>query len=256
MNTVVRIAPTQVDIGSAGDAQHAELIALGGVPRGAVLLASTSSDHDTAEVQNALAGHGFESLFLWARRSEGDADGYASVDLIQAGLQYLATRGWTVEQVGVVGYGRAGWAALDAAVAFELGAAVTVSPTTADLFGRTERDRVLHAAPRLRTPWLGLMAGSADCVSALDRSLMAISQPPEGSAYARVVSYPEVPQSFYDDSGDASAHAAGFDAWQRTIEWLNQRVVPRPTPLELLWRARHTASVDQPQSHTVRRRER
>jgi carboxymethylenebutenolidase len=55
-----------------------------------------------------------------------------------------------------------------------------------------------------------------------------------------VVTYPGVSRTYYRDSYEAAAHAAAFDTWQRVVEWLNRRVVPRSTPLAEAWRARQS----------------
>jgi carboxymethylenebutenolidase len=236
---VVTIVPQQVEIGSALDPQSADQIALGGVPRGATLVLTGSVEHDTVDVQNALAEHGYESVVMRSPASRLDLGFHAGIDQVADGLSHLATRGWSADQVGLVAFGVAGWVALHAAVAFELGAAISYSPIEADRFGADEYDIVLDAAPRLQTPWLGLMAGSVTTLEALDDALLGVARFPGGSTYVRVVGYAGVPQSFHEKTGDVRACAANYDAWQRAVEWLNQRVVPRPTPLELLWRSHY-----------------
>jgi carboxymethylenebutenolidase len=64
---------------------------------------------------------------------------------------------------------------------------------------------------------------------------------PQSPVYTELVRYPGVEVGFYRDSHRALGHAAAFDSWQRIVEWLNARVVPRPTPLAEAWRARRPA---------------
>jgi len=217
---IPRIAPRVVDL--ARDVRAAE-ITLGGIPRGAVVvLCDAGRLAGAAEPMNALAGHGYETVA--AEVANGAADVAGGL------LAHLADRGWEPEQVGVVGYGAGGRAALLTATEFALGAAVSVTAAS-------------YADPGepLRTPWLGLCGGDPVAARRLDTVLYQRSP-----VYTQVVWYPDLDESFSGEPAEAAAHAAAFDAWQRTAEWLDLRVVPRPTPLALAWRARQPAGVGVP----------
>jgi carboxymethylenebutenolidase len=67
--------------------------------------------------------------------------------------------------------------------------------------------------------------------------------------YTQLVVYHGVSGGFCRDSAEAVAHAAAFDCWQRIVEWLNLRVVPRLTPLAEAWRRRHP--LDEPGLYAV-----
>ncbi|MFI5880379.1 dienelactone hydrolase family protein [Streptomyces sp. NPDC051554] len=204
-------------------------IRLGGSPRGVVVVGCEAGgmDRDAADVMNRLAEHGYASIAadLSAR---GSSDGEL-VTGVGSLLSTLADQGWSHEQVGVIGYGFGGRVAFLAATAFELGASVSVSPRARD----SVRTGLAAAAPR--TPWLGLFGECGD--GALDPTPTELRA--AWAAHTAIVTYPV--GDFYRDSADPAVHAAAFDSWQRTVEWLNLRVAPRPTPLALAWRENGTS---------------
>jgi carboxymethylenebutenolidase len=73
-------------------------------------------------------------------------------------------------------------------------------------------------------------ATPAPAVSRLGAALASSS-----SVFTQLVSYPDVAGRFYRDDRETVAHAAAYDSWQRVVEWLDARVVPRPTPLAEAW---------------------
>ncbi len=205
---------------------------LGGVPRGAAVVVCPTGalDADAAPALNRLAGQGYESVAVGVPEDAGD---HALLDAVDAALDRLALRGWTAEQVGVVGYGAGGRAAVVAASGVELGAAVSIAPTWSGDPAAALEELARHAHT-LRAPWLGLFGDGdvpAGAVAALGEALDARSP-----VFARLVVYPAVSGAFHRGSARTAVHAAGFDSWQRTVEWLDQRVVPRPTPLARAWR--------------------
>ncbi|MGH3431817.1 MAG: dienelactone hydrolase family protein [Thermocrispum sp.] len=214
MNDVVMIKPTRSAIGERPVLE----IALGGAPRGLVLLLCDDGglERDATEVMNRLAEHGFESLA-------------AEVGPLAPLVERATERDWSQEQIGLVGLGAGGLAVLQAAADLRLGAAVSLSPAGS-----------LSDVGAVVTPWLGLFGAqdpgaTADGVRALADRLRAGSD-----VYTRVVSYPGVGREFYHRSGDGVSYAASYDGWQRTMEWLELRVAPRLTPLAERWRRRVT----------------
>jgi carboxymethylenebutenolidase len=233
-----RIEPRAVAVGSPSGIVHATEIRLGGVPRGAVLVACDVGGLavDAADVMNGLAAHGYVSVA--ADLFSTDATDAGVLEKVGALLAYLGGQDWSAEQVGVVGYGFGGRVALLAAAEFGMGAALSVSPAgiAAPL---SEGLPALTAVLRpVRAPWLGMFGGRDEgAPPAVVRevgSFLASRSP----AYTELVSYPGVGGGFYRGSAQAVVHAASFDCWQRTVEWLDLRVVPRPTPLADAWRAR------------------
>jgi carboxymethylenebutenolidase len=230
-------------VASSGRNLRIARINLGGVPRGAIILLCNRGALESAAVEgmNGLAEHGYESIAAdvspdgdpdvspaWS----DDADARALAD-VQVLIDQLAARGWSSEQIGVVGYGFGGRTALQAASEYVLGAAISV-----DASG-VVAERPTRA---VRTSWLG-MFGELDSASppagvrALGRALRD-----QSPVFTQVVIYPGVTGDFYQNPRESIAHAAAFDSWQRVIEWLNARVVPRPTPLAIEWRNRQLVS--------------
>jgi carboxymethylenebutenolidase len=214
---------------------------LGGVPRGAgiVLCGPGAGLPDAAELMNGLAEHGYESVAADVGRIAADGAPLtddAMVADVRSLLDRLAGRGWSRDQVGVVGYDLGGRAALLAASAYVLGAAISVNPAGIAQPAGESLPPLADSPSGVRTPWLGLF-GALDArtglaaVRRLGDALRARSP-----VHTELVVYPGVAGDFYRHSSEVLAHAASFDCWQRIVEWLNLRVVPRPTPLAEAWR--------------------
>ncbi|TGD85201.1 hypothetical protein BayCH28_22690 [Mycolicibacterium sp. CH28] len=214
-------------------------ICLGPFPRGAVLIVCDADTFMDVDGQmNALAEHGYESLAVGIPPGPPAQDD-ATVDVL---LRRLGEWHWELEQIGILGYGVAAQSALRAAGRYALGAAVTV----VDLGAADQREQACHAMAALLTPWLGLT-----CVSpagpergALER--LAQNWATQAPVYTDVIGYTDLPRQFYHDIEDALSHAAAFDSWQRTVEWLNNHVMPRLTPATLAWRSRLPANCGMP----------
>jgi carboxymethylenebutenolidase len=248
VEATVRIKPRLSEVVSRGRRVPVASVLLGGVPRGAVILLSAAGEPpaNIAEVMNRLAEHGYESVSADLAAANGDQvpDDGDIVGDVHALAEKLADRGWSKEQIGLVGYGYGGRAALLAAASGAFGAAVSVEPAIGE---QPPVGSCSTGAWRgLRTPWLGLFAvpksaaageaGRLAWLSALQRALR-LSSP----VHTQVVAYPGVPSTYYRDSHVAATHAAAFDTWQRVVEWLNLRVAPRPTLLAEAWQARQSA---------------
>jgi carboxymethylenebutenolidase len=231
--TAVRIEPDVTEVSSGGRALEVATVALGGIPRGAVVLLTGAGGLRRVEVvdaMNFLAEHGYESVAADLGPDSVESDGMA-LQHVRTLLDLLAARGWDLDQIGLIGFGSGGYAALLAAASVELGAAVSIR---ADL---PAGDGARSVGP-VRTPWLGLF-GALDeettpgAVAAFGTALAACSP-----VFTQVVSYPGVTGDFVHDGINPLTHAAAYDSWQRTVEWLNARVVPRPTPLARAWSER------------------
>ena len=250
MQSVVLITPQRDQLAHAGGSVEVAQIALGGVPRGAalVLCSPRQRDGEDALVLNELAMHGYEGIAATVDGTEA-LDAHESI--VERMMERLAQRGWQPGQVGVIAYEcpiRPA-ARLGAGVGF--GALVTISPT-----GLVEdgTDRLAPDLPALVseivTPWL-IMAGSSD-PSAPAGALASLAQVLDERAgkYAQVVRFPGVAGDYYQRSIESLELAASFDYWQRTLEWLNAQVEPRPTPLAQAWRDRHAVSATPAQQVT------
>ncbi|MCX4428898.1 dienelactone hydrolase family protein [Streptomyces mirabilis] len=218
-------------------------IELGGVPRGAVIVLCDAGalERDAAGIMNGLAERGYESLAV----DLSPAPVISVRDLlgdVAVLLRRFGERGWSPEQVGLVGYGFGGRTALLAAAEFELGASVSVAPSGMADTPTEALPPLSRAARPVRTPWLGLF-GRQDPGAppeAVDRLRERLRDSP---AYTQVITYPGVARDFHRDAREALAHATTFDVWQRTVEWLELRVVPRPTPLAEEWQKRVASAV-------------
>lgn len=236
MSAGIRITPAMFDVlvddGTVpGRAMSAGEILLGGVPRGAAIVLTDGAGlgYRAIDAMNSLAEHGYESIAV-DPSVMGDVTDRQLVAAVESLVVRLARRGWSRDQIGLVGYELGGRAVLLASAALSLGAAVSVSPT-----GWSE---ITDRAPALVTPWLGLFGedeGDADVLGLRRFAGRVYERSPE---YTQVVCYPSAGAQFYRDDHDHTGRAASFDAWQRVLEWFNLRVVPRPSPLAEAWARR------------------
>src|SRR4051794_9562962 len=127
VDTAVRIEPDVTEVHSGSRSLKVASVLLGGVPRGGVVLLSGAGglrQVELVDAMNGLAEHGYESVAA----DLGEAPAAEGEDAVLQGvhtlLGRLAERGWALDQIGVVGYGSGGHAALLAASAMELGAAI------------------------------------------------------------------------------------------------------------------------------------
>ena len=227
----VRIDPEVSRVVVAGGPVQVHALLLGGVPRGAAAVIAGPdglSEIEAVDLMNSLAQHGYESLLARpADDGTGDDRGRAVVHHL---VDQLAARGWTHEQTGVIGYGRGARAALVAGSDRTYGAAISIPRDPSQLL---TPERVTE----LRTPWLCLVGlgpqhdASGELAAYRDEVRTASSE------HTSLIGYPGVAHCLRD-STEALEHQAVFDAWQRTAEWLNIHVVPRPTPLARAWHER------------------
>src|SRR4051794_15715720 len=211
MSEVIRIDPTVMQIPIGAREVAVADIALGGVPRGAVVLLAEPGEltRSVPELTNHFAGHGFDSAAAEVALEDSDDTVNALVGELMA---HLGRRGWRSDQVGVVGYGTAARAAYLAAATFGAGAAGSVGMK--DLLA-AETDQLRPVA--LRSPWLGLFpvadrSGPGDAIRNFADDVYRLSP-----VHTEVVLYRGVKESFYRESRDPHEHAASFDCWQRTL---------------------------------------
>jgi carboxymethylenebutenolidase len=158
---------------------------------------------DMAEVMNqisALTGPGLEA----------DLD---------ASLEYLASKGFGPEQVGVVGFCAGGSIVFMAAAYKKLGAAVTFygGGITESRFGIPPH---LDLAPTLQTPWLGLYGDldhgiRTDQVEALKEAVK------DASVDTEIVRYPDAEHGFNCDARESYHEPSATDGWQRMLDWFD-----------------------------------
>jgi carboxymethylenebutenolidase len=234
VSTAVRIEPEVARVRSGPRDLEVASISLGGVPRGAVVLltgAGGLQHMELVDAMNGLAEHGYESVAAEVGptpESEGDE---VVLGHLRTLLDRLEGRDWSLDQVGVVGYGYGGYAALLAAASLTLGASISVDPVPTG----TVRHRPV---PSVRTPWLGMFGDSDGELGAGEVAAFGAAIAARSPVFTQVVSYPGVGRELVHDGMDALGHAAAYDSRQRVVEWFNARVVPRPTPLARAWAER------------------
>ncbi len=242
METAAYIEPSISEVVSDGRRVSMASVLLGGVPRGAVIVLSDigASSADTAQTMNRLAEHGYESVAVdlgSASPNVAEQADLAALADVEVLVQILAERGWSREQTALVGYGYGGRVALIAAAVATFGAAVSIEPAADEqLLGNPNQ---IGGGNGVLTPWLGLFSGVGETTQAQSLHTLRRWLWSHSLAYSQIVTYPGTTPAFYWESPDVAGHAAAFDCWQRVIEWLNLRVVPKPTPLAEAWR-KHT----------------
>lgn len=221
-NDLVMIDPTRSTIDAGSGPSPTLEISLPGTPHGIVLLLCESGRlaRDAATQMNHLAENGYESLAV----ELGDD----VLDVVPTLLARAAERGWSTDQVAVLGLDTGGRAALTVATVHALAAAVSFS---APLHGM---DDVPGPA---RTPWLGMFGASDDAAPAEDVRALAKALD-AADIFTEVVRYPGVGHDFHARVDDGVNYAASYDGWQRTIEWLDARVAPRLSSRAVAWRSR------------------
>lgn len=228
----VRIDPDVSTTTVAGVEVAVSELLLGGVPRGAALVLAGPDGlgaMEAVDTMNSLAQHGYESVL--ARPAEsGAVDDDASREIIRYLLDRADDRGWTHEQIGVIGYGAGARAALLAGSEATFGAAISVPRDARRLL-------VPERITSVRTPWVGLVGLGSGSELSGEMAVYRDEVADASTEHTSVVGYAGVGHCLHD-STEAVVHQAAFDSWQRTAEWLNIHVAPRPTPLAEAWRER------------------
>lgn len=227
MSTDVRIDPEVSTATIQGVPIRVLSLLLGGVPRGAAAVVAGPDGLDeiaAVETMNSLAQHGYESVLTSDMTEDGGA---AVVDHL---VTILADRGWEDEQIGVIGYGRGARTALEAAAERPYGAAISIPRESRQLL-------VPEPVTALRTAWLGMVGLGEGRTLPSELTAYRDDLAAQSVEHTRLVGYPGT-EHCLRNSTEPLEHAAAFDAWQRTAEWLNTHVVPRPTPLAMAWRER------------------
>jgi len=222
-----------------------------GLPRAVVIVLSGAAERDdqTADAVRRIAEAGFEVVAVdVSALTGGGADDTAQsgdvrdedlMSAVDALLQHVAGRQWSLDQVGIVGFGLGGRAALVAAARDAIGAVVSwsaagiVHPVSVGL------PALLESIEAVISPWLGMfgdadVAAPAEDIKAFGGTLNARSR-----VFCDVVVYPGATHDFYRADGNPSNQDALFDGWQRTIEWFERRLAPRPTPFGESWLKLH-----------------
>lgn len=142
---------------------------------------------------------------------------------ITAALDHLGAAGLGPDRVAIVGFCMGGSVALHAGVAHPLGAAASFYGGGV-VEGRFGLPPLVEAAPRLRTPWLGLY-GDEDKGIPVEQVERLREAAADAGVPTAVVRYPEAQHGFHcDDRPAVFDQAAATDAWIRTLAWFGANV--------------------------------
>jgi carboxymethylenebutenolidase len=141
---------------------------------------------------------------------------------LDATLSHLATAGFPPSRVGVVGFCMGGTVAFLAAVRRTLGAAVTFygGGVTEGRFGMPS---LIHMAPTLKTPWLGLY-GDLDQGIPVGSVELLREATATASVATEVVRYPEAGHGFHCNVRDSYHEASAKDAWIHALAWFERHL--------------------------------
>ncbi len=156
----------------------------------------------------------FESVMPVMKELHRRAGIHADLD---ATFDHLASLGFTLAQVGIVGFCMGGTVALVAGVERPLGAAVTFygGGVTQGRFGF---DPLVELAPKLQAPWLGLF-GDLDQGIPVDDVETLRAAAATAKVGTEIVRYPDAGHGFNCDDRDAYHEPSATDGWARTLAW-------------------------------------
>jgi carboxymethylenebutenolidase len=210
-------------------------------PRGAVVVLQEAfgvNDH-IEDVTRRLAAAGYRSVapHLFHRTGDPVLD-YGNLEKIlphfqalsegglvsdlEATLGHLASAGFGRRQIGTVGFCMGGTVSFLAAARMALGASVTFyGGGVAE--GRFGMPSLVELAPTLQTPWLGLY-GDLDLGIPVEQVESLRESLKSATVATETVRYPEAGHGFHCDARDSYHEASAFDAWRRTLSWLEEHL--------------------------------
>lgn len=139
---------------------------------------------------------------------------------VDATLTWAAQQGFAENQTGIVGFCMGGTVALMAATRHELGAAVTFYGGGVGE-GRFGFPSLVEAAPKLRSPWLGLY-GDLDKGIPVEEVEQLRTAARRSIEFVDVVRYPDADHGFNCDDRSSFHADAAKDAWGRTLLWFDR----------------------------------
>ena len=159
---------------------------------------------------------------------------------VEVALRHLKTRGdWSDDQIGILGFGLGGRFALTTAMQYPIAAAVSfyplgvMAPAPVGTF-----PSLATRISEIRAPWLALFGvNDPEMPSARFLELEERLDQATLDVFTRVVRYPRAGYAFDCDMRALFEREAAFDGWQRTSEWFDKRLAPRPSPYHAAWLA-------------------
>ncbi|WP_306363234.1 dienelactone hydrolase family protein [Nocardia sp. CC227C] len=182
------------------------------------------------DMMRSLADEGWTVLApdLFHRTNGAQADKVFGDDLFadfDACFDWLIGHGVFRDCVGVLGFDSAGTAALLVATSRPIGAAVSIAAPGIDSPLTPQADALVHAAPKLKAPWLGLY-GEDDPVTPPEHVEQLRDAAARAAVATLVVSYPGLHHR-PDHPGfdrDAFDDAAVVDAQTRIFDWFDSHL--------------------------------
>jgi carboxymethylenebutenolidase len=141
---------------------------------------------------------------------------------LEATFEHLAGIGFEGRRVAVVGFCMGGSIAFLAASYWELGAAVSFYGGGITQ-GRFQMPPLIDMAPTLQTPWLGMFGDLDESIPINEVEGLRVAAE-RASVDTDVVRYPEAAHGFHCDARSSYHESSAKDAWQRTLQWLDQHM--------------------------------
>jgi carboxymethylenebutenolidase len=142
---------------------------------------------------------------------------------MSAAFDHLVSAGVGASETGVVGFCMGGTVTLVTATQRALGAAVTFYGGGVAT-GRFGLPSLIDAAPRLRTPWLGLYADLDTGISVAEvEDLRAAAA--SSDQRTDIVRYPDAQHGFNCDRRGSYHEPSARDAWARMLAWFEHHLV-------------------------------
>ena len=232
-----RLRVVELLLGSLGWSAVIIVMDPGGLPD-----ANPAAALDSGDVQTRLAVRGLESAAITVDTATyGGTNGdKLLVTAIEDIAERIRARGWLDQQIGLFGSGPGGRAVLLASELRTFGAAVSWLPAGLDAGSSAGLDASVST---LRTSWLGLFRGAPDAAEHAALTDWEQRMRRRSRTHTRVVHYRDL-AGLEETAESTQARAAGYDAWQRSVEWFENRLEPTPTPMERIFRLAHAREQD------------
>lgn len=193
------------------------------------------------EVTRRVAGDGYYAVapHLYHRAGEDDTadptdrakalalartltDRRALAD-VDAALQHLADAGWATEEIGIVGFCLGGRVSFLASANRRLGAGVGFYGGGIVTSQFSQWPAIVHAAPYMPTPWLGLFGDQDAVIPVADVELLqdALRQAAVDTA---IVRYRDAGHGFHNHHDERYHESAAKDAEVRMFEWFTKHL--------------------------------
>ena len=145
---------------------------------------------------------------------------------VDATLAHLASSGWGTPQTAIVGFCFGGRVSFLVATARPLGAAIGFYGGGIVTARFPAFPALVDRAGDLKAPWLGLFGDRDESIPVEDVERLRNELGASGTPVPHeIVRYPEAGHGFHCDAREGHFHpASAADAWQKTLDWLEQHL--------------------------------